>query len=145
MTIIPQQASIGLFAAMFGFFSAFIVSMFDTPSTHDALIAVSSALVLYECRPPCNRCMLWNIHWWSTVTLCVVFVTWLVFSTSCDSLFCEECSWWYISEYLFFWSMFLLVYWRIPEYSELIDTIPFDASSEDESQAVLATSSELQF
>ena len=117
--------SIGLIAAMFGFFSAFTVSMFDTPTTHDALIAVSSILVMYECNPQGQDHLLWNIHWWSTVVLCVVFVTWLISSTSCDSVFCEECSWWYISEYLLFWSMFLLVYWRIPMYGKLVDTIPF--------------------
>ena len=45
--------SILLFAGFFGFFSAFLVSMFQTDA-HNALIVVSGIFVLYECYPNTN-------------------------------------------------------------------------------------------
>lgn len=117
--------SILMFASFLGFFAAFLVSMFQT-NAHNALITVSSLGVLYECKPPSTGSSLWRLHWWVTILLGGVFVCWLIYADfGCTTLLCVECSWWYISEYLFFWSMFLLVRWRIPANEQIKDDIRF--------------------
>ena len=129
--------SILLIAGFFGFFSAFLVSMFQT-TAHNALILVSAVFVMYECYPQDNTA--WKIHWWLTTVVGFVCAGWLTYSVyGCDpveydcrlyyattqvgdnctspppeSVQCSRCSWWYISEYVFFWSMYGLVYWVIP-------------------------------
>ena len=132
-----------LFVAILGFLSAFLVSMFDT-NAHDALIFLSSALVLYECRP--QKDWKWKLHFTITVVSGIVCSIWMLYSIyGCDpvkfdcqqpygnnpepdcvvpipdSIRCERCSWFYISEYLFFWGLFLLVHWKIPENVEFRD------------------------
>jgi hypothetical protein len=130
--------SILLIAGFFGFFSAFLVSMFQT-NAHNALILVSAIFVMYECYPQNNT--VWKVHWWLTVVAGLVCAGWLVYSVygcvpedyecrlyfadtqvgdNCTSpppasVQCSRCSWWYISEYVFFWSMYGLVYWIIPD------------------------------
>jgi len=129
-----------LFVAIIGFLSAFLVSMFDT-NAHVALIFFSSALVLYECWP--QQKWQWKFHYGLTVVSGAVCIAWMFYSVygckpvhfdcqrpyltnknetepGCivpipESIRCERCSWFYISEYLFFWGLFLLVYWKIPE------------------------------
>jgi len=117
--------SILIVAGFFGFFGAFLVSMFQT-NAHNALILVSALFIMYECYPtPTNR--VWSLHWWSTVAVGMICSGWLVYSVyGCnptdyddsgplpESVRCARCSWWYITEYLFFWSMYGLVYWRVP-------------------------------
>ena len=94
-------------------FSAFLVSMFET-SAHNALIIVSSVLVLWECQPRPVSPNRWKVHWKMTMLLALLWMCWLsyvqVFWTELEA----KCSWWYITEYFLFWSMYLLVYWRIP-------------------------------
>lgn len=104
-----------------GFFSAFLVSMFQT-NAHNALIAISSVAIMYECFP--QKKTIWKIHWGMTAFVGLGFVTWLVYSDiNCDTPECGNCSYFYILEYLFFWSMFLLVYWRIPIQKQITDEI----------------------
>ncbi len=128
-----QLNSSVLSAAFFGFFSAFLVSMFET-SAHNALIFVSAALVMWECRP---QHFLWTIHWWVTVVGALICVTWLGYShfelTGQDS----RCSWWYLSEYLLFWSMYLLVYWKIPPEAELQDKVVSDREKAIREKAII--------
>jgi hypothetical protein len=113
-----------LLAGFLGFFSAFLVSMFET-NAHNALILVSSILVLYECTPPKSSTnTIWNYHWRLTIVSGMVCNLWLVYAQLlCKTQACERCSQWYISEYVLFWSMYLLVYWRIPAVMVVQDTI----------------------
>lgn len=117
--------SIILTISFFGFFSAFLVSMFSTPTTHDAFIFFSAMLVMYECIPTNNN-VYWRIHWWGTFFIgcvCAGFFLYIVFGCRAPSydgplplpedVYCERCSWWFITEYLTFWSMFMLVWWKI--------------------------------
>jgi len=130
--------SILLIAGFFGFFSAFLVSMFQT-NAHNALILVSAGFIMYECYPQDSP--LWKLQWWATTATGLICAGWLVYSVyGCDpvdydcrlyyadtkvgdncsapppeSVQCSRCSWWYISEYVFFWSMYGLVYWIIPK------------------------------
>lgn len=117
--------SILIVAGFFGFFSAFLVSMFQT-NAHNALILVSAIFIMYECYPT-NENRIWQIQWWSTAAVGAACSAWLVYSIyGCnpveyddigplpDSVRCARCSWWYITEYVFFWSMYGLVFWRIP-------------------------------
>ena len=114
-----------------GFFSAFLVSMFQT-NAHNALIAISSVAIMYECFP--QKDLKWKIQWWSTICFGLFFLTWRIYSDlNCDTLKCEKCSYFYILEYLSFWSMFLLVCWRIPIKKEITDTIAVDAQNIEES------------
>lgn len=117
--------SILLTVGFFGFLCAFLVSMFDTAPSHDALIIAGSMLVMWECWP--DNTLLWQVHWWFTVVCGLVCIGWflyIIFGCKAeswpeetlplpDSVECERCSWWFISEYLAFWSMFMLVYWKI--------------------------------
>jgi hypothetical protein len=118
--------SILIIAAFFGFNGAFLVSMFQT-NAHNALILVSSLFIMYECYPTKNN-LVWKLHWAATTLACAICSGWVIYSVyGCDpvdyddigplppSIRCARCSWFYISEYIFFWSMFGLVYWRIPE------------------------------
>lgn len=106
--------SILLIGGFLGFLCAFLVSMFTTPTTHDALIVMSSILIMLECFPTYGS-RTWKLHWAFTLVSGLVCTTWMIYSkVECETLYCERCSWWYISEYLFFWSLYLLVYWRIP-------------------------------
>ncbi len=118
--------SIVMVSGFLGFLCAFLVSMFQT-NAHNALIVVSATCIMYECHPPVNE-LIWNIHWWSTLVVGAVCSGWLLYSEyGCDTEYCAECSWWYISEYLFFWSMFLLVWWRIDPKEVLHDKVQFVA------------------
>lgn len=108
----------GMIVGFASFFCAFLVSMFET-NAHDAFILLGSACILYECRPPCSCSnWLWQLHWWITFctgTTCLGFLIWTELGcVEGDIFYCQECSWWYITEYVFFWSLYLLVYWRIP-------------------------------
>jgi len=117
--------SILIIAGFFGFFSAFLVSMFQTDA-HNALILVSAFFIMYECYPTTQN-RVWIVQWWSTVFAGIACSIWLFYSVYVckpeeydetgplpDSVRCARCSYWYITEYLFFWSMYSLVYWRIP-------------------------------
>lgn len=109
-----------LSSAFLGFFSAFLVSMFET-SAHNALILVSSGLILWECRPAGNY--IWKAHWWGTILLLLVCIRWLAYAELVYSGIASKCSIWYVSEYLLFWSMYLLVYWKIPTDTKMQDCI----------------------
>jgi hypothetical protein len=117
--------SVLIIAGFVGIFSAFLVSMFQTDA-HNALIFVSAMFIMYECYPKCNS-LLWRAHWWLTVVAGIVCFAWIMYTVyGCnpidyndigplpESVRCARCSYWYISEYVLFWSMFGLVYWRIP-------------------------------
>ena len=126
-----------LSTAFLGFYSAFLVSMFET-SAHNTLILVSSGLILWECYPyssytdssffrRCQRSIfihpLWAVHWWVTILLLLVCIVWLVYADWVYTGLDSKCSIWYVSEYLLFWSMYLLVYWKIPKDTQLRDKI----------------------
>ena len=117
--------SILMSVGFFGFFSAFLVSMFQTAASHDALILMSSILVLWECWPE-KEFIWWKIHWWFTIITGSICTSWFVYIVyGCEpvewsgempmpeSVRCARCSWWFISEYICFWSMFMLVFWKI--------------------------------
>ena len=117
--------SVLMSVGFFGFFAAFLISMFQTAASHDALIFISSILVMWECKPPKNN-FLWKLHWRLTVLAGFVFIGWFLYAIyGCqpvqwdeigvmpESVQCARCSWWFISEYVVFWSMFMLVYWKI--------------------------------
>jgi hypothetical protein len=107
-----------LFGGFLGFFSAFLVSMFET-SAHNFLIVTSSVLILFECMPQKMSDKLWEniwkFHWFITMLLGFIFV---ILKNEIG-----KCSFWYIVEYILFLSMFLLVTWLIPPTMELTDTI----------------------
>ena len=87
---------------------------------------------MYECYPQSNE-RSWQLHWWSTLVVGVTCSGWLLYSEyGCDTEYCAECSWLYISEYLFFWSMFLLVWWRIDPKEVLHYKINFVAVATEE-------------
>jgi len=133
-----------------GFLCAFLVSMFETASSHDALILISALLVMYECRPGTsewrpNALIWWKIHWWGTVIAGCICTGWFIYiiygcdpepyesGTLPESVRCARCSWWFISEYVCFWSMFMLVYWKIDPLLEWHDNItPSRAIKESE-------------
>tara|TARA_B100000780_G_C21114185_1_gene450580 strand:+ start:953 stop:1594 length:642 start_codon:yes stop_codon:yes gene_type:complete len=116
--------SVVMVMGFLGFLCAFLVSLFQTNS-HNALIVFSTACVMYECFPKGGN-LLWKIHWWSTLFLGHICSVWLLYADYiCETVYCAECSWWYISEYLFFWSMFLNVWWRINPSEVLHDEIKF--------------------
>lgn len=113
-----------MFTGFLGFLCAFLVSMFQT-NAHNALIFVSAFCIMYECYPTTSD-NVWSAHWWSTVLFGVACSAWLMYSEYvCTTDMCAECSWWYITEYLFFWSMFLLLLWKIPKDKELRDDLDF--------------------
>jgi len=141
--------SILLSVGFFGFFSAFLVSMFETEASHDAFIFFSSLLVMYECRPKGTN-IYWKVHWWSTVGFIVICAGWFMYiwfgcrAVDWDgigpippSVYCARCSWWFVSEYLAFWSMFMLVWWKIDPtlkwHDKIYRRLPMDsdASSQD--------------
>lgn len=139
-----------------GFLCAFLVSMFET-NAHEILIIISAGIVMYECYPMKNKywfgfkgisafknreSLWWRSHWWFTFICGVVFSTSLLYlNYGCRDEICAKCSWWYISEYLFFWSMFSLVWWRIPKNELIEDEILFVTSV----PTSLPTSHKLQF
>ena len=108
-----------LTTAFFGFFAAFLVSMFDTPASHDLLIATSGLLVMYETVPTPWGKNLWVYHWLTIVALGSVFFGWMVYAKMNYTEQEEKCSWFYIVEYLCFWGMNALVLWMI-EYGEYV-------------------------
>lgn len=127
--------SIILTTAFFGFLGAFQISMFLTPSSHDALILFSSILVMYECLPPKEN-IKWRIHWTFTVISGLFCIGWFLYIIyGCDAagydgplplppeVYCARCSWWFVTEYVTFWSMFMLVYWKIKPGSRWRDQI----------------------
>jgi hypothetical protein len=124
-----------LSTAFLGFYSAFLVSMFET-SAHNTLIVVSSGLILWECRP--DSSYLWTAHWWVTILLLLVCSGWLVYAdwgyTGLDS----KCSIWYVSEYLLFWSMYLLVYWKIPQDTQMQDKIRQNTKQKQEKPVIIS-------
>jgi len=104
--------SILLSVAFFGFLSAFLISMFETAASHDTLILASAVLVMWECWPGKN--IFWKLHWYFTVAVGSLCLSWFIYILfECDSVSCKRCSWWYTTEYVTFWSMFMLVYWKI--------------------------------
>ena len=119
--------------SFFGFFSAFLVSMFETAASHDTLILLSAVIIMYECRPIDS--VLWNVHWWGTVVAGSITIGWFIYIiVGCrpvsytsgplpPSVECARCSWWFVSEYICFWSMFMLVYWKIDPKLEWHDII----------------------
>lgn len=126
--------SIILIAGFLGFLCAFLVSMFTTPTTHDALIIMSSVCVMYECWPAQtegrseNTLLWWKAHWLFTFVAAIVCTTWMLSASQvCDTVQCERCSWWFISEYMFFWSMYILVYWRVPINLEWSDKVKYNS------------------
>jgi len=100
------------------FGSAFIISMFDTPSTHDELILFGAFIIMIETCPWFYKekipSLTWKIHWCTTFVSAITCISWM---TSDD-----KCSWWYITEYIFFWQLYLLVYWRIDKNLKFADT-----------------------
>ena len=92
---------------------AFIISMFETPVTHDQLILIGVALLLFEGFPR-ESSNWWKVHWYTTAATGIACLSWMTLD--------DICSWWYITEYLFFWQLYLLVYWRIEPGLILTDT-----------------------
>lgn len=145
--------SILIVAGFFGFFSAFLVSMFQT-NAHNALILVSAAFIMFECFPEKNN-RIWFWQWWGTALAGVICLGWLIYSIyGCDpvdydetgplpdSVRCARCSWWYISEYVFFWSMYGLVYWRIPPtlvWRDHVSIVKKTEADQEEMQALTST------
>ena len=112
-----------LTTAFFGFFSAFLVSMFDTPASHDLLIVTSGLLVMYETVPtPWGRNW-WVFHWLTIVVLGNVFFGWMVYAKLNYTEQEENCSWFYIVEYVLFWGMNALVLWIIEPDEYVTDAI----------------------
>lgn len=105
-----------LTTAFFGFFSAFLVSMFDTPISHDFLIGTSSLLILFECMPRTWRINLWSIHWITIIVVGNICFVWMMYSkySGIYTLHEQQCSWMFITEYITFWLMNALVLWIIP-------------------------------
>ena len=139
--------SVVMLSGFLGFLCAFLVSMFQT-NAHNALILLSSGCIMYECYPKDGASQVWRVHWWSTTVSGVVCCTWLVFSEfGCTTDLCSRCSWWFISEYVFFWSMFLLVWRKIPADEILRDkTIFVPPASEPAYQRVkLEQTERIQF
>lgn len=102
-----------LTTAFFGFFSAFLVSMFET-SAHDFLIFTSASLVMYECRPRSWHQQYWVWHWLSVVVVGNIWTVWMVYGFFNYTDPEWNCSWFYILEYITFWLMNGLVLWIIP-------------------------------
>jgi hypothetical protein len=66
----------------------------------------------------------------------------------CDTVHCERCSWWFISEYVFFWSMYLLVYWRVPmklKWSDRVEYNSVSTGTSEESDHIKQHPTELDF
>ena len=125
--------SVIMVCGFLGFLCAFLVSMFQT-NAHNALILLSSTCIMYECYTRTANTW-WAVHWWSTLVMGVACTVWLLFSEyGCATQQCSRCSWWYVTEYLFFWSMFLLVLWRIPADEQLRDHIEFTGDTKKESK-----------
>jgi hypothetical protein len=105
-----------LTTAFFGFFSAFVVSMFETPVSHDFLIGTSSLLVMYECFPPTWKVDLRTIHYIVILVFGTVFFIWLFYINFSNDYtkYDEHCSWMFVTEYITFWSMNALILWVIP-------------------------------
>ena len=148
--------SILMTVGFFGFFSAFLVSMFETAASHDALILLSSLIIMYECRPV-STSIRWQVHWWATVVAGTVASCWFLYIIyKCnevpyesgplpDSVRCARCSWWFVFEYLCFWSMFMLVYWKIDPKLEWHDIIIQPPQAAQVVQAVQAVQAKLLF
>lgn len=100
---------LGIVAAFSLFALAFVISMFDTSATHDELIVIGVALILAETCPWwCKqRSKWWVFHWLLTVLLVGLCSTWMFGD--------DVCSWWYVTEYLLFVSLFTLACWRIDD------------------------------
>ena len=148
--------SILIVAGFIGFNSAFLVSMFQT-NAHNELILVSSLFIMYECYPTKSNTA-WNLHWWATFLTGVICSSWLIYSVyGCkpvdyndigplpQSVRCDRCSWFYISEYVFFWSMYGLVYWRIPEKLVWKDEVQFVKSQNPTNKVKLLHRLNLEF
>ena len=126
--------SILIIAGFFGFFGAFLVSMFQT-NAHNALILVSALFLLYETFPKLSNAV-WVLHWGVTATAGVLCMCWLIYSIYwCETEHCSRCSYWYITESVFFWSLYGLVYWRIPATLQWRDNVqlikPSDTNEDD--------------
>lgn len=100
---------LGVVAAFSLFALAFVISMFDTSATHDELIVIGVVLILAETCPWWfkQRSKWWVFHWLLTVLLVGLCSTWMFGD--------NVCSWWYVTEYLLFVSLFTLVCWRIDD------------------------------
>lgn len=149
--------SILLIAGFLGFLCAFLVSMFTTPTTHDALIITSSVFIMYECCPvetpgrSETYLLWWKIHYVIATIAAIICTAWMLYSSySCadSDIECSDCSWWYISEYVFFWSMYLLVYWRIPMKLKWTDDVKYNtvsASASEEEDELMEIEAPLEF
>lgn len=117
-----------LTTAFFGFFSAFLVSMFDTALSHDFLILTSCVLILFECMPRIWQFDLWTIHFLSIIVFSIICMTWMMYSkySGTYTLHDQRCSWMFVTEYITIWLMNALVLWIIPS-----DMIPKDAICEE--------------
>lgn len=101
---------LGIVAAFSLFALAFVISMFETSATHDELIVIGVILILVETCPWRNKpfgAKWWVCHWLLTVVLVGLCSTWMFGD--------DVCSWWYVTEYLLFVSLFMLVSWRIDD------------------------------
>lgn len=102
---------------------------------------------------------IWYFHWTITVIFGLVFFAWMIgveinciqerrasclehgnekdcsiwemYRDETNDITCAECDWWYIAEYLFFWSMFLLVWWRIDDEQNLHDNFQFTSKNNE--------------
>lgn len=118
--------------AFFGFFSAFVISMFDTPASHDVLIGTSSLLVMYECLPASLEINLRLIHYIFVIVFGNIFFIWLIYSKLYYDD--EKCSWMFVTEYITFWLMNALILWIIPEDMYAQDAICEEAKRTDKRQ-----------
>jgi len=118
--------------AFFGFFSAFVISMFDTPASHDVLIGTSSLLVMYECLPASLEINLRLIHYIFVIVFGNIFFIWLIYSKLYYDD--EKCSWMFVMEYITFWLMNALILWIIPEDMYAQDAICEEAKRTDKRQ-----------
>ena len=145
-----------LSVAFFIFSAAFLVNMFES-NAHGVLIGLGSIFAITFTIPGCdcgpfrlcyreNRhidlfgsCVIYtNVLWWSLwifmVVNCVLFMGFMVESCANGDLPSDKCpvmkSYWYITEYLFFWTMYLLVGYSIAMEEEEEMYEPLSTSSE---------------
>lgn len=117
---------IPLIIALFIFSDAFVVNMFQD-NVHVYLIGLGAAIAIIftipgikSCKPlnncyredrdiwPCGRLRpIWWILWVTMVVAGGIFIGFWIVEENNDGIPLK--SWWYVSEYIFFWTMYFLV------------------------------------
>lgn len=145
------------------FSAAFLVNMFES-SAHGILIGIGSVIaILFTCpgfkTGPLSGCyrenfeiqcvgcglqsrVIWWLLWIFMVVNCALFLGFWADSCANGDLTPQRCpklkSYWYITEYLFFWTMYLLVGYSIAmeeeepyTYDEVVEATDLDLKDED--------------